>query len=314
VQNYCTLLAGTGFTQQSVAIGSTSVNCNVAGYSGTTTYSCSTNLSQINGSACAANACTVASITGFDSTSLAHGASAVSANCKSGYSGKVSYGPCSTPGGSLTPTGTCTLITACNIPAGNGHAALSIAGTAARTGADAQNLNGTRSATVTCQNTGGYSGVSASFSCNDSGSLTAGNCTCATGYSRAGTTANTACTANSCSVPAGTGYDSLGNVTGTGNINCKAGYRNGSPVRSYSCNVNGTTTYYGSCEINYCKLSAGTGYDAINQVSGTGAITCKSGYRNGSTPPRVSALLPPPPAAKMCSCTSRQLSVLASAS
>jgi hypothetical protein len=96
------------------------------------------------------------------------------------------------------------------------------------------------------------------------------------------------CTANTCKLSAGTGYDAISSVSGAGSITCKTGYRNGSTPPTYYCRSNGANveaTVSGTCELNYCRLSAGTGYDAINSVSGAGSITCKTGFINGSPHP-----------------------------
>ena len=289
----CKVNGITGFGARNIGYSTNSVTvaCD-ANYSGSVTYgACDSNGKTLDPSGtCNANACTVASITGFDSTSLAYGASAVSANCKSGYSGKVSYGPCSTPGGSLTPSRTCTAITACDIPTGNGHLAFNISATATRTAADAQNLNGTRSTNVDCQNTGGYSGGPISFSCNDSGNLTAGNCLCATGYSRSDTTANTPCTANFCaSTATGNGYNSVA-VTATATISCNlAGYA-GSVTATCSTN-GGKADVTGSCTCTegYYQTSAGAVCDPIECTSSgvsVGTANTNLPYTNSSYTPR----------------------------
>ena len=369
------------------------VTCNTTGYTGSTFLYCASNFKPYPNPPCTcANGymrvdgnsnspctqyCTVNSKTGFGTRYLSLGSSGSSVNCDAGYTGKVTYSGCTSANLSINPTGTCTPITACNIASGNGHLAFNILATDDRTGADAQNLNGGRSITVNCQNTGGYSGVSALFSCNDSGSLTAGNCPCATNYSRADSTANTPCTCSEGFYQTAPGAvcnpitcSSSGDSVGTGNTNLPYTDSSYTPKRTVSCispyfgNAEYTCTnstpssttgiftitsacsacvngyrgvtycpYTWSCEppydgynywfcrdsnygqVNYttgfnaysnlsgqarrdterycsflctensCTLSAGVGYNAISNVSGAGSITCKTGYRNGSTPP-----------------------------
>ena len=109
-----------------------------------------------------------------------------------------------------------------------------------------------------------------------------------------GGTANTSgtCVTNSCTLPANTGFPTgaSASVTGAGSVTCASGFRSGTTAPTYTCATNGGTATInsgGTCVINSCTLPANTGFPtgASASVSGTGSVTCTSGYKNGPTPP-----------------------------
>jgi hypothetical protein len=105
--NTCTVLAGTGYNQQSKS-GAGTFLCDVAGYSGTISYSCPNNGGTVAGTgSCTANTCSVSAGNGYNiKTLLPVGSS--SFPCNAGYTGTINYN-CPSNGGTATIiSGSCT--------------------------------------------------------------------------------------------------------------------------------------------------------------------------------------------------------------
>jgi hypothetical protein len=203
--NTCTVSAGTGYTQQANKLGSGTFPCNVAGYTGTISYTCTTNGGTVAGTgSCTANSCTVSAGTGYNQQSKT-GVGTFLCDV-AGYSGTISY-TCTTNGGTVTGTGSCNVIT-CTTPASNGYLAQSSLAykTAGSPG------------TITC-NQPGYTG-SVSYTCTSIGlaSITG------------------SCTANTCTVLAGTGYNQQSR-SGSGSFPCDLANYTG--AINYACTTNG---------------------------------------------------------------------------
>jgi prepilin-type N-terminal cleavage/methylation domain-containing protein len=104
--NTCTVTAGTGYSQQSKS-GSGTFPCDVAGYTGTISYSCTTNLATVAGTgSCTVNSCTVTAGTGYTTKTLLPVGSD-SFPCDAGYEGTINYN-CPSSGGTATKSGSCT--------------------------------------------------------------------------------------------------------------------------------------------------------------------------------------------------------------
>jgi hypothetical protein len=96
--------AGIGYTQQSKS-GSGTFSCDLAGYTGTISYNCTTNGGTVAGTgSCAANTCTVLAGTGY--TQQTKSGSGSFPCDLAGYTGAISYA-CTSNGGTFAGTGTC---------------------------------------------------------------------------------------------------------------------------------------------------------------------------------------------------------------
>lgn len=110
--NFCTISAGTGYNKRTNLVGTGTLSCDQAGYTGSVTYKCS--LPPTISGTCVANSCTLPANTGFPTGASASVSGAGNITCASGYRN----GPtaptysCTTNGGTATITGSCVL--SCN--------------------------------------------------------------------------------------------------------------------------------------------------------------------------------------------------------
>jgi len=228
------------------------------GYSGSPTYTCTGtgNLGTYNagGTPCTAISCTAPASNGYLAQSSLAYKTAVSPGTitcdQAGYSGSVSY-TC-TASGPATVTGSCTAIT-CTAPASNGY--LSKTGLAYKTAVSP--------GTITCDQVG-YSG-SVSYTCTSTGQASV------TGI----------CTANTCSLPQGTGYSAKTLLPiGSSSFSCDVGYAG---TINYTCPPSGgTISGTGSCTAITCNVpstvnanEATVGFSTTPSITG---LSCKTGF------------------------------------
>ena len=111
----CTISGQSGIADgTTVNYGTTSKNCNIAGYSGTVTYnSCVSGAATVTSNNCIATTCTITGVTGFNNkTGLAYAASATAipaTACASGYTGSPTY-TCTTTGAASITQSQCTAV------------------------------------------------------------------------------------------------------------------------------------------------------------------------------------------------------------
>ena len=290
-------ISATGISA-TVNAGSSSVACNQTGYSGTVSYDCTDGVGSVSGScSCASGyassggSCVrscVVNVTGSSTTSTTAGGSAISCN-QTGYTGTVSNscnslgttvtGTCSCDTGYTLSSGVCSPIT-CSITAGSGFAAKT-------------NLGYTASAATIsspCQTGFAASSPAPTYTCKSSGAASVSG----------------ACSAITCSVSSGTGYNSQSGLvyaeSGSGTFNCDAtGYTG---TKSYTCTSTGTATITGgacSCDTGYalssgvcspitCSIAAANGFAAKTGLAYAASATtilspCQYGYTASSPAP-----------------------------
>lgn len=277
----------TGSTAVSVAKGSGSLTCDVAGYNSSTSinYDC----------------------TGGTFTPVG------SCDCASGYSavGGVCEAQCNISGvtginnGVIDYAGTTTAKN-CNAPNFNTSDSINytcIGSTFIKTSGDCDSCNtgyalsGSSCAAITCTITG-VSGFNDKTGLAYAASATAISTPCQAGYSGSPTYTCTStgaanvtgtCAATTCSITGVSGFNGqtgLAYATSATAISspCQSGYlASSSPVPSYTCATSGAATISGTCTAITCAAVAGTGYNAQSSLayaaSGSGSFSCNAtGY------------------------------------
>ncbi len=175
-----------GVSTSSVALGSGSLSCSVAGYTGSVSYACSgsgistsgscscTSGYTLVGGTCHAN-CSVSGITGVVNTTVPAGSSTLSCG-QSNFTGSISY-TCS--GGTLTPLGSCSCASGFTL-SGSSCAAIqcTFSGTAGVSNGTVVNYT-TSTLTQSC-NASGYSGT-VSYTCTTTGAPNVSANSCVSG-------------------------------------------------------------------------------------------------------------------------------------
>ena len=274
--NSCTVsLAGTSVT--SVNNAGSSLTCDVAGYTGSVTYTCSGG--SFNSGACTPITCS-ASGAGYSRSGLAYGNSSFSCN-NSGYTGTIYYNCSGTsnPGTFNYSSGSCTLNN-CNFNnfPGINNTTVGYAPSWTSKNCDAQGYSGSISYTciggalstsgscttlpwTVCRNSGGTAWISANSS---GGTFNATSICQSLGFSGVeayGGTSGSVCVSES--------FDSQNSGTSLSNLSSTVHWRCGN---SGTCNFNGRSgtiiSYSGS---NYCNLGRYT----ILSPSTIATYTCK---------------------------------------
>ena len=243
----CTLSLAGSTNTSSVASGATgSMTCDVTGYAGTVSYSCSNGTASYGG-ACSCNtaggyvasggscvlgsSCSTTAVTGVTTpTSVAHMATgSLTCNSASNYTGTVTYN-CNN--GSLNPSGSCTCATGYANPncasCASGYVA---SGGTCVLGASCSTTSVTgvstpttvahlASGSLTCNATG-YTG-SVTYTCSNGTLTPTGACTCASGYTMTGgvcVSSGTSCTGGTITTPSGLKVHTF---TSNGTFTCTA--------------------------------------------------------------------------------------------
>ena len=253
--------------------GSGTISCNLPGYTGTVSYTCSANGPATVGSTCACDStngyarnniadacsliqCSVPASVNANET-LVNFTSSASLTCKSGFVSSLgATNPtykCVSSGSGTTGTytslnGNCTEIT-CVVPTGiTGF----VAGT---TGIIFGSVN------YNCNAPGYYNNYTANFKCEANGTSSTGKFSVVNNY----------CTAIPCTI-SGTGYKDKP-LSGAGTFTCDQGY---SGTIAYACKGATTADTSGTCNPISCIIS-GFGY-ASKPLSGSGTFNCDAGY------------------------------------
>jgi LSD1 subclass zinc finger protein len=269
LQITCSIPNGTGYNARTVTYGSSSFNCDQAGYYGSINYNCNAlNTPNLSGT-CAQITCAISNGTGYSARTLNYGSS--SFNCdQAGYYGSINYNcnALNTP----NLSGTCTPIT-CAISNGTGYTGRTLNFGSGSFACDS-GYSGTISYNCSSLNTPNLSGTCTPITCSVAGlnisatnnllSYTSGatNISCATGYtplnnaqltytctgtSNPGTlTVSSTCVSTTCNISSSTGTPAIKvNRNTAGNEICATNY---SGYFSYKCDNNSV----GSITVNNC--------------------------------------------------------------
>ncbi|NBR95545.1 MAG: hypothetical protein EBT55_04495, partial [Proteobacteria bacterium] len=99
------------------------------------------------------------------------------------------------------------------------------------------------------------------------------------------------CLPNSCSASLTNGNNNITENHNTScdtilaNLTCPAGYNKSTTANcaTLNCPTANSNIEIGSCTANTCNVSAGVGYDGINNITGSGVIDCNPGYTGNIT-------------------------------
>ena len=229
-------LGVTGVSVTVVSSGSSSLPCDVTGYTGTVSYTCANGSATTTGScSCAAGytlvggvcqpQCSISGVTGVNSTTVNYGSGTLTCN-QTNFTGSVSYsctngtptitGSCSCAAGYYLSGSTCA-VTTCTATAGTGYNAKSGLAYAA-----------SGSGTFSCDATG-YTGTK-NYTCTSPGAATITGGTC---------------TLQTCNISGITGLNNTTVNYGSGSLSCnQSGYTG---TINYTCNSGGSVSTSGTC-------------------------------------------------------------------
>jgi hypothetical protein len=285
IPNTCTANARTGFTATTYNYGTTTLNCD-RGFTGTVTVpSCTVNGANNNptSSNCTRFSCTTTATTGYTSKTYQFSGNNQTFNCDSGYHGTITFPDCST---NLATNAHITNGNNCKIKCGISSSTYNSSyGFTVNSGDYAFDNGSIPSKTYTCSTSAPYSGGTASFLCNSTGTLIFDTpCNCATNYVHNLYGDQKKCVRKCTITPADATYWGIATsgastifatndyiLNGSNNI-----YPNSSTSKgaSYNCASTPANPAYNGGTIT---LSCGTD-GRLSIGSGTGC-TCASGYR-----------------------------------